>query len=183
RPAERAPRLARPGDPRSRAEPADRHELRGALRLPGIHLDVPGHRPAGLRHHDDRLRAAALADRVEVAQALSQQLPQSWHLPRGLHGRDRKAAGEAAGAEMAAHRRLFLSARRHADRRVLAIRQTAEGCLGAGPGRAAVPGTGVSGQTVGRSRNSLAVTIPIPSAISAAMLTVTAGPSLTKPSP
>ena len=44
------------------------------------------------------------------------------------------------GAEVAAHRRLFLSARRHADRRVLAARQAAEGCLGAGPGRAALSG-------------------------------------------
>ena len=43
------------------------------------------------------------------------------------------------GAEMAAHRRLLLSARRHADRRVLAVRPAAEGRLGAGSGRAAVP--------------------------------------------
>ena len=42
--------------------------------------------------------------------------------------------------EMAAHRRLFLSARRHADRRVLAVRPAAEGRVGAGPGRGAVPG-------------------------------------------
>ena len=43
-----------------------------------------------------------------------------------------------AQAEMAAHRRLLVSARRHADRRVLAGRQAAEGYLGAGPGRRAV---------------------------------------------
>ena len=49
-----------------------------------------------------------------------------------------KRRGEAAQAEMAAHRRLLVSARRHADRRVLADRQTAEGRVGAGPGRAAV---------------------------------------------
>src|SRR5437588_6557443 len=40
---------------------------------------------------------------------------------------------------MAAHRRLFLSTRRHADRRLLAIGEIAEGCVGAGSGRAALP--------------------------------------------
>ena len=44
----------------------------------------------------------------------------------------------AAQAEMAAHRRLLVSARRHADRRVLADGQVAEGRLGAGPGRRAL---------------------------------------------
>ena len=49
-----------------------------------------------------------------------EQFPQSWRVPRGMHGRDREETGRAAEAEMAAHRRLLSSARRHADRRVLA---------------------------------------------------------------
>ncbi len=62
------------------------------------------------------------------------QFPQSRRLPRGLHRRHRQEAVRAAQAEMAAHRRLLVSARRHSDRRVLAGRQVAEGCLGARPG-------------------------------------------------
>ena len=49
-----------------------------------------------------------------------------------------KRAGGPAQAEVAADRRLLVSARRHADRRVLAGRHAAEGRLGAGPGRRAV---------------------------------------------
>ena len=45
-------------------------------------------------------------------------------------------------AEMAAHRRLLVSARRHPDRRVLADRQTAEGHVGPRPGRRALSGGG-----------------------------------------
>ena len=41
-----------------------------------------------------------LARRVEVAQALSQQLPQSRRVPRRLHGRDRQEARRRAAAEM-----------------------------------------------------------------------------------
>ena len=59
---------------------------------PGIHLALPGHRPAGFRASRDRLRAGQLAGRVEVAEALSRQLPQPRRLPRGLHGRHRQAA-------------------------------------------------------------------------------------------
>ena len=47
-------------------------------------------------HHDDRLRAEPLADRIEVAEALSQQVPQSRRVPRGMHGGDRQAGREAA---------------------------------------------------------------------------------------
>ena len=49
-----------------------------------------------------------------------------------------KRIADAAQAEMAAHRRLLVSARRHSDRRVLADRQAAERRLGAGPGRGAL---------------------------------------------
>ncbi len=47
-------------------------------------------------------------------------LSQPRRLPRGLHAGHRAAAGRAAGAAVAAHRRLLVSARRHPDRRVLA---------------------------------------------------------------
>ena len=63
----------------------------------------------------------------EVAEALPHQLSQLRRVPRGLHRRDRQAAGRLAQAEMAAHRRLLVSARRHADRRVLAGGKIADG--------------------------------------------------------
>ena len=129
------PRLARQGGARPRAQSASGHELRRALHLSRIHRDVPGHRPAGFRHAGHRLRAEGLARRIEIAEALSQQLPQSRRVPRGLHGRDRQETGRAAEAEMAAHRRLFPSARRHADRRVLAGGKVAVRRLGARSGR------------------------------------------------
>ena len=59
-------------------------------------------------------------------------------LPRGLHGRHRQAALRALEAEMAAHRRLLVSARRHPHRRVLAGRPLAQGPMGARPGRLAL---------------------------------------------
>ena len=49
-------------------------------------------------------------------------LPQPLRLPRGRHGRHRPAAGRGDEAAMAAHRRLLVPARRHADRRLLAER-------------------------------------------------------------
>ena len=64
------------------------HELCRALHLSRIHRDVPGHRPAGFRHAGHRLCAEGLARRIEIAEALSQQLPQSRRVPRGLHGRE-----------------------------------------------------------------------------------------------
>ena len=38
-------------------------------------------------HPGDRLRARPLAGRIEVAEALSRELPQPRRFPRGLHGR------------------------------------------------------------------------------------------------
>ena len=68
-----------------------------------------------------------------------EQLPQSRRLPRGLHRRHRQETVRAAQAEISAHRRLLVSARRHADRRVLAGGQIAEGRLAAArPGRRAL---------------------------------------------
>ena len=49
-----------------------------------------------------------------------------------------KTTGGAAQAEIFAHRRLLVSARRHADRRVLAGRPRAEGTVAARPGRRAL---------------------------------------------
>ena len=54
----------------------------------------------------------------------------------------RQAALWLPQAEMVAHRRLLVSARRHSDRRVLAGGKIAEGCLGARPGRRAYRGRG-----------------------------------------
>jgi len=68
--------------------------------------------------------------REQEPQALSRRLPQSWRLPRGLHGGDRQAAGGDAGPQMAAHRGLLVSARRHADRRFLADGRGAQGAMG-----------------------------------------------------
>ena len=65
------PALARGGAARPGAEPASGHRLRGALHGAGIHLALPGHRPAGFRASGHRLRAGTVAGRIEVAEALS----------------------------------------------------------------------------------------------------------------
>ena len=65
-------------------------------------------------------------------------LPQPWRLPRGCDGRHRPAAGRRNEAAMAPHRRLLVSARRHSDRRLLAVGPAARRAMAARPGRAAV---------------------------------------------
>ena len=72
RPTDQNPRLPGRGRTRPRGQSPSRHRLRRPLHIPGIHLDVPGDRPARLRHRRDRLPAAALPHRVEIAQALPQ---------------------------------------------------------------------------------------------------------------
>src|SRR6476620_5159891 len=67
-----------------------------------------------------------------------------------MHVDDRPAARQGTGAAVAAHRRLLVSARRHADRRVLADRCAAQGAVAARPGRADV------------SRTLMARTPPVP---------------------
>ena len=124
------PDTPRQGQARPRAQSADGHQLRGALHRAGIHLALPGHRPAGFRPSRDRLCAGPVAAGVEIAEALCRELPQSRRLPRGLHGRDRQADRGRDQAEMAAHRRLLVSARRHSDRRVLADRHAARRACG-----------------------------------------------------
>ena len=108
----------------ARGQPASRRRLRHAAHRAGIHFAVPGHRPAGLRSYRDRFHAGPMARRIEIAEALSRQFPQSRRLSRRLHGADRQGSGRAAEAALAAHRRLLVSARRHSDRRLLADRRT-----------------------------------------------------------
>ena len=72
------------------------------------------------------------------------QLPQPRRIPRGLHGRNRQAHRGRDQAEMAAHRRLLVSARRHPHRCVLADRQVAEGLVDSRSGRRALPRAGMT---------------------------------------
>ena len=71
--------------------PHRRHGLPRPLHRARIHLALPGDRPAGFRASRHRLRAGPLARRIEIAEALSGELPQPRRLPRGLHGGDRQA--------------------------------------------------------------------------------------------
>src|SRR6516225_302596 len=96
---------------RSRTQPAKGYRLSRALHRAGIHLDLPGHRTTRFRASGDRLRAGPMAAGIEVAQALRRKLPQPRRLPRGLHGDDRKANFRRDQAEVAADRRLLVSAR------------------------------------------------------------------------
>src|SRR5665213_3630911 len=130
--------LARQGATRPRAQSASGHELSRAFHRAGIHHAVQNHRPARFRTSGDRLRTGTLAAGIQIAEALSHQLPRPGRLPRGLHRRHRQTALCAVEAEVAAHRRILVSARRHSDRRVLADRHLAEGRLAAGPGRVAL---------------------------------------------
>jgi hypothetical protein len=67
----------------------------------------------------------------------------SRRISRGLHGYDRQTDISRDQAEMAAHRRLLVSARRHSDRRVLANRQIAEGHVDSRSGRRALSRAGM----------------------------------------
>src|SRR5262245_57677965 len=57
-----------------------------------------------------------------------------------MHRRHRETIDPPAITALVAHRRLFLSARRHADRRVLAGGQAARRRLGSGSGRGTLSG-------------------------------------------
>ena len=59
--------------------------LSRAVRRARIHVALPCDRPARFRPSRHRLRAGRMAHRVEIAEALFRQLPQSRRLPRGLH--------------------------------------------------------------------------------------------------
>src|SRR6266849_5042032 len=134
---------ARRSSDRSRAQPAKGYGLRGAVHRAGIYLALPGHRPAGLRTSRDRLCAGPVATGVEIPKAVYRQFSKSRRIPRRLHGGDRQKDIGGDQAEMAAHRRLLVSARRYSDRRVLANWQIAEGNVDPGPGRRALSRAGV----------------------------------------
>src|SRR5437763_15937279 len=128
---------------RSRTKSAEGYGLRGAVHSAGVYFAVPGHRPAGFRTPRDRLCAGPVATGVEVPKAVYRQFPKSRRIPRRLHGGDRQKDIGGDQAEMAARRRLLVSARRHPDRRVLADRQTAEGSVDSRSGRRALSGAGM----------------------------------------
>ncbi len=71
----------------------------------------------------------------DFAHLVIDYVPNQMIVPRGLHGGDRQAHRGGDQAEMAAHRGLLVSARRHPDRRVLADRHGSQRSLGARPGR------------------------------------------------
>ena len=68
------PQDARRGKTRPRAQSAEGHQLRGALRRAGIHLALPGHRTTGFRASGDRLCARPVAAGVEIAKALCRRV-------------------------------------------------------------------------------------------------------------
>ena len=125
RPTDQDSGLPGRGGARPRAQSPSRNRLRRPLHLSGIHLAVPGDRPARFRHHGDRLPAAALPrssrSRSSSISTASAIMLFSMRTARS----HRQAAGRAAQAALAAHRRLFPPPRRHADRRVLAGRPPA----------------------------------------------------------
>src|SRR6266576_2839556 len=149
---------ARRGTARPRAQSAKGHQLRGALHRAGIHLDLPGHGPTGFCPPRDRLCAGPVAAGVEIPEALCREFPQSRRVSRGLHGYDRQTGVSRDQAEMAAHRRLLVSARRHPDRRVLADRQIAEGHVDSRSGRRALSRAGL--KTFGLGNEVKAATKP-----------------------
>ena len=69
---------------------------------------------------------------------LPRLIPQPRGVPRGLHHRRRQAHRRAHRAPLPPHRRLLVSARRHADRRILADGDAARRHLAARPGRCAL---------------------------------------------
>src|SRR3954469_995908 len=84
-----------------------------------------------------------MAAGIQIPETLCRELSQSRRVPRGLHGFHWKADRRRGQTEMAAYRRLLVSARRHSDRRVLADRQAAKGNLGSRSGRPALSRTRV----------------------------------------
>src|SRR5665213_718663 len=97
--------------------------------------------PAGLCASRHRLCARPVDNREQIAQALHVLVPQPRLVPRGDDADDRQAAGATAGATLAQDRRLLVSARRHADRCVLADGRTAPGRVAARAGRSALSRT------------------------------------------
>ena len=99
------------------------------LRNPATAL--PHHGPAQLRPFRHRLCPEQEHRQIQVAEALSHQLPQCRQLPRSHHHRHRQAHRDHDQAALPAHRPVLVSPRRYSHRRVLADRQAAEGRLAA----------------------------------------------------
>ena len=142
RPAEPDPRLARQGGSRSRAQPACRDELCGVI--------YPRRNSWTLCPITGQPDFAHLVIDYEPARFLVESKSLKLYLNsfrnhgafhERLHRRYRKKAIRAAEAEVAAHRRLLVSAWRHADRCVLAGRKIAQRRMGARSGRRALPRT------------------------------------------
>src|SRR5882672_9271852 len=146
--------VARGGRPGERAQSASARALSGALHGAGIHLTLPDDRPARFRTPRDRLRATRKARREQVAEAFPDELPQPRCLPRGMHGDDRPAHRRDDRTALAAHRWLLVSARRHADRCLLADRRGAEGPVAARPGRRALSRPRIAGPDGARTAHA-----------------------------
>src|SRR5712691_6920643 len=71
-----------PGDLPQPKSPA---RLRDSLRVPRVHLRMPDDRPAGLRHHPDRVHARQAVRRAEEPEAVPVELSRRRRLPRGGH--------------------------------------------------------------------------------------------------
>ena len=93
RQASAAARLSGRGGARLCAQSAARRALPGALHGAGVHVAVPGDRPARLRPSGDRLCARRDDRREQEPEAVPRRLPQPLRLPRGRDGRHRPAAG------------------------------------------------------------------------------------------
>ena len=91
---------------RARSQPASAQDLPGAVHAAQVHLAVPGHRTARFRASGDRLRAASLAGREQVAEALPRQLPTTAR-STGLRWRSPRAAGRLPDPRWLRHRRLL----------------------------------------------------------------------------
>ena len=76
---------------------ADTHYVR-ALHLPGVHLALPGHRPARLRASRHRLRAGRWLVESKSLKLYLGCFRNHRRLPRGLHADDRQAHRGAARA-------------------------------------------------------------------------------------
>src|SRR5262249_40605390 len=134
RPTKPDTRVTQQGGPRSRVEPPCRDELCCTFYRARIHHAVPDHGATRLCSSGDRLCSGEVPRRIEIAEALPQQLPQPWRFSRRLHRYNRQEAVRTAATQMAPHRRLLVSARRNADRRILAGWKAAEWRVGARPG-------------------------------------------------
>ena len=144
RPRQRAPGLARGGDARLRAQPAARpRSISSASPRPNSPRSARSPaspispisssitRPA--RRSSNRSRSSSSSPPSAIMR-----------LPRGRDRRHRRAPRRRDEAALAQDRRLLVSARRHADRRFLAVGRAARRAVDSRPGRAALSRAGLS---------------------------------------